>query len=122
MAAIKALVFLIYRDNEKTNPQQTLASAMPWALWGFVCLTLSMFSGEVWSYLGWGTPVVWHDPAITTVMAIWFYWIALLHLHYTHTWDQNQRAIFMFLGGVLVLVFSCHPEMGPLRLPFKLLI
>ena len=119
MAAIKALVFLIYRDKEKPAPQQTLASAMPWALWGFVCLTLSMFSGEVWSYLGWGTPVVWHDPAITTVMAIWFYWIALLHLHYTKSWDRNQRAIFMVVGGLLVLIFACHPEMGPFRLPFK---
>lgn len=119
MASIKALVFLVYRHKNKTTTQQTLASAMPWALWGFVCLTLSMFSGEVWSYLGWGTPVVWHDPAITTVMAIWFYWIALLHLHYTRTWDRTQRAIFMVVGGLLVLVFACHPDMGPFRFPFK---
>lgn len=119
MAAINALVFLIYRDKEKPAPRQTPASAMPWALWGFVCLTLSMFSGEIWSYLGWGTPVVWHDPAITTVMAIWFYWIALLHLNYTKSWRRNQRAIFMVVGGLLVLIFACHPEMGPFRPPFR---
>jgi hypothetical protein len=119
MAAIKALLFLIYRHNKKITSRQGLASAMPWAISGFVCLTLSMFSGEVWSYLGWGTPVVWHDPAITTVMAIWFYWIALLHLHYTRSWNEAQRAIFMMIGGLLVILFACHPDMGPFRLPFK---
>lgn len=119
MASIKALVFWVYRMQNKTGIHKTLSSAMPWALWGFVCLTVSMFTGEVWSYLGWGTPVVWHDPAITTVMAIWFYWIAYLHLHYTRTWNPTQRAIFMVVGGLLLLAFACHPDMGPFRFPFK---
>lgn len=119
MASVKALVFLIGHWKNKTGTRlKILPSTMPWALWGFVCLTVSMFTGEIWSYLGWGTPVVWHDPAITTVMAIWFYWIAFLHLHYTRTWNSIQRAIFMVVGGLLLLVFACHPDMGPFRFPF----
>ena len=119
MASIKALIFWLYHQKNKTGKKKTLSSAMPWALWGFVCLTVSMFTGEVWSYLGWGTPVVWHDPAITTIMAIWFYWIAYLHLHYTPGWHPPRRAIFMVIGGLLLITFACHPDMGPFRFPFR---
>ena len=116
MAALRGILVFFYRHTPQTP---SLTVAMFWALWGFACLTISMFSGEIWSYLGWGTPVVWRDPAITAVMAIWLYWTAFLHLHYTRHWKQNRRAVVLIGGGLLVLVFTCLPDMGPLRLPFK---
>lgn len=115
MASVRALVFLL-TDKTSVNAKP-LTAAMGWALWGFILLTISMFSGEVWSYLGWGTPVVWHDPAITTVMSLWFYWICLLHLHYSSAWNIKRRAWFMVGGGVLLVGLGCHPELGPMRLP-----
>jgi ABC-type transport system involved in cytochrome c biogenesis permease subunit len=91
---------------------------MRWSVWGFAFWTLSMFSGELWSYLGWGTPVVWDDPAITTVMATWFYYACLLHLHLTGSWDIRSRTIYAAVGAVVVLSLNCLPEWGPFRWPF----
>jgi ABC-type transport system involved in cytochrome c biogenesis permease subunit len=86
--------------------------------WGFVLWTLSMFAGELWSYRGWGTPVVWDDPAIVAAMATWFFYIGLLHLHLTRTWGPRGRAVFAALGGAGVLTLNCVPDFGPFRPPF----
>lgn len=119
IAAVKSQVFLLGRRNAtRTSGHHHSSTTLSWALWGFVWLTISMFSGEVWSYLGWGTPVIWHDPAITTIMGIWFYCIGFLHLHHTGSWGATGRAGYMVIGGILVLIFTCKPDMGPFRLPF----
>ncbi len=89
-----------------------------WIVWGFGFFTFSMFSGELWSYLGWGTPVVWDDPAITTTMAIWFYYICWLHLHLTGTWSAQRRGIFAVCGAPAIFSLNLLPELGPFRWPF----
>jgi hypothetical protein len=90
---------------------------MPWTVWGFAFWTLSMFSGELWSYLGWGTPVVWDDPAITTTMATWFFYICLLHLHLTGSLTPRGRCAYAAVGALVVLGLNCAPELGPFRWP-----
>jgi ABC-type transport system involved in cytochrome c biogenesis permease subunit len=90
---------------------------MQWTVWGFAFWTLSMFTGELWSYLGWGTPVVWDDPAITTTMATWFFYICLLHLHLTGSWTARSRGVYTAAGALVVLVLNCVPELGPFRFP-----
>ena len=89
-----------------------------WIIPGISFWTLSMFSGEVWSYLGWGTPVVWEDAAITTTMATWFYYIGFIHLHFTGAWGMKSRCIYASLGIVVVMVLNCLPDLGPFRMPF----
>ena len=91
--------------------------SMQWTVWGFAFWTLSMFTGELWSYMGWGTPVVWDDPAITTTMATWFFYICLLHLHLTGSWTVRGRGIYTAAGALVVLVLNCVPELGPFRWP-----
>lgn len=86
-----------------------------WIVWGFAFFTLSMFSGELWSYLGWGTPVVWDDPAITTTMAAWFFYICWLHLHLTGAWSARSRSIFAACGAPTVFCLNILPELGPFR-------
>jgi hypothetical protein len=90
---------------------------MPWTIWGFAFWTLSMFAGELWSYLGWGTPVVWDDPAITTTMATWFFYICLLHLHLTGSWTPRGRCAYAAGGALVVFGLNCIPELGPFRWP-----
>ncbi len=85
------------------------------AVYGFFWLTISIFCGEIWSLTGWGTPVIWHDPAITSLMAMWFYWVAVLHMHYTGTWAARLQPVSMAAGGLLVLVLSCISDTGPFR-------
>ncbi len=82
---------------------------------GYVLLTISMFSGEVWSYLGWGTPIVWQDAAITALIALWFYWGCFLHLHYLRGWRPVTRGAFMVFGGFFTLLCTVIPDMGPFR-------
>ncbi|WP_448382140.1 cytochrome c biogenesis protein CcsA [Desulfosoma sp.] len=86
-----------------------------WAVWGFSFWTLSMFAGVLWSYLGWGAPVVWDDPAITIVIATWFFYVGLLHLHFTGTWSGRGRAVYAALGAVVVLGLNATPDWGPFR-------
>ncbi len=109
LGAIRGLAFL-------TEKNRSLDSAMSAILTGFILLTLSIFCGEVWAYLGWGTPIVWHDAAITTILALWFYWICVLHLHYSTTWGKKKRAWLITGGGILIVVLSSPPEMGPFRM------
>ena len=94
-----------------------LERSLPWTVWGFAFWTFSMFAGEMWSYFGWGTPVVWDDPAITTAMATWFFYICLLHLHLTGSWNTRSRGVYATAGALVVFCLNCIPEMGPLRWP-----
>ncbi|MGQ9669136.1 MAG: cytochrome c biogenesis protein CcsA [Desulfosoma sp.] len=86
-----------------------------WAVWGFAFWTLSMFAGELWAYRGWGTPVVWDDPAITVGIATWFFYVCLLHLKLTGTWTLRSRTKFAALGALVVLGLNYLPELGPFR-------
>ncbi len=110
-----ATIFRQAKDSHIRTDQ--LATPVNFIIWGYGFLALSMFSGEIWSYLGWGTPVVWEDPAIPTTIGLWFYWTCFLHLHYMKNWSVQRRTVFMAVGGLLVLVLSVHPDMGPFRLP-----
>jgi len=117
-SAAWALHGLFTVNSGKSNQPAPDHFAFRWAVWGFGFWTLSMFAGEWWSYLGWGTPVVWDDPAITSVMATWFYYVGYLHLHLTGTWTPPARSIYAASGIWVVLFLNCLPEWGPFRCPF----
>ncbi len=104
--------------SEKDVLQRTGKQAFTWAAWGFALFTISMFSGELWSYRVWGTPVVWDDPAITTTMAIWFFYVGFLHLHLTGSWSLRARSLYAASGAVAVLILNVFPDTGPFRWPF----
>ncbi|MDR1608056.1 MAG: cytochrome c biogenesis protein [Deltaproteobacteria bacterium] len=87
-----------------------------WLAIGYVFWTLSMLTGEVWSYLGWGLPVVWDEPVIVCFMATWFYYTALLHLFVTNRRPKTRRVLTV-AGIVWLILFNVHPDLGPLRWP-----
>ena len=86
-------------------------------LWGFFFWTLSVFSGAAWSWLGWGAPVVWDDPAMATTMAAWLFYSLVLHLHLTRFSSIRARAFACVFGALFVFCFTCVPELGPFRVP-----
>lgn len=89
-------------------------------VWGFACWTLSLFSGEVWSYSGWGVPMVWEDASTLTAIATWFFCVGLIHLCLGNLYSHRTRAALVALVAVLVLAFNGGPELGPFRNPFVL--
>ncbi len=89
-----------------------------WLVWGFITLTVSTFSGEMWSYLGWGSPIVWEDAAVAVTMAVWCYYACLLHLHLSRRWTPVHRLAFTAAGGLLVVFFIICTELGPFQWPY----
>ncbi|MGB9497108.1 MAG: hypothetical protein C4B57_09095 [Deltaproteobacteria bacterium] len=118
IAGIHALDHI--RQKGRSRKQAVLRNrswAASWIVWGFGFWTFSMFSGEIWSYLSWGSPVVWDDAAITMTTATWFYYGCFLHLHLLKSWDVERRTYAAVFGAVLILTFNCCPELGGFRLP-----
>ena len=89
-----------------------------WGAIGYALWTVSMFCGELWCYLGWGTPLVWDDAALLTTMAVWFYYTCFLHLQLTHSWSVRARAWYATAGAPLIFIFNYIPDLGPFRTPF----
>ncbi len=90
-------------------------------LWGFFFWTLSVFSGAVWSWLGWGSALVWDDPVIAVSMATWLLYALLLHLHLTRFSAPATRAAFITAGALWIICLGVVPELGPFRMPGWLL-
>jgi hypothetical protein len=105
----------ILRSPETPAAHRGLLRAL---VMGFACWTLALFSGEMWSYRGWGIPVVWEDPAIIASMGVWFFFVGLMHLHLTRTWPPRRRAGAMLVGAGVLLLLGCGPDLGPFRPPF----
>jgi hypothetical protein len=107
----------LLKKNRGDAKSPAAVRSFHFSAWGFGLWTLSMFSGETWSYLGWGTPVVWDDPAITGVMATWFFYICLLHLHLTGAWSVRSRSVYAAIGALVIAVLNIFPDLGPFRWP-----
>jgi hypothetical protein len=118
---ISGLFALDYLLANKTGAYAPTSRFILWLVLGFSFWTLSMFSGELWSYLGWGIPVVWDDAVIVTFMATWFFYIALLHLHLTGNFGAKGRAYFSAFGTLWLILVNCIPDLGPFRWPLKIL-
>ncbi len=117
-AGIPAVMILRLNISDKNMmAQKKLSLGMNrMLLWGFVFWTLSVFSGGVWSWLGWGAPVVWDDPAMTTTMAAWLFYALVLHLHLTRFSSLSIRAGACLAGALFIFLFSYVPELGPFRM------
>lgn len=121
LAAKSALIFsglwsagCLFGGREDSASQR---QAWNWLVGGFGLWTLAMFAGEIWSYRGWGVPVVWEDATIIAFTATWFYCIGLLHLHLTGGWPARVRHWASVAGVALILVLNCSNDFGPFRPP-----
>ncbi len=112
LGTVWSLVFFLAAEEERLP---CLKRALVWMVWGFALWTLAMFSGELWSYLGWGTAVVWEDPALLLMMAAWFLAIAVLHLHFSRFLGMRIRAACVAACGLGILVLGLLADFGPFR-------
>ena len=101
--------------------KQVMQRMFRWTIWGFGLWTLSLFSGEVWSYSGWGVPMVWEDASTLTAIATWLYYVGFIHLHLSGLGNRKGRALMNLLGTILILVLNGGPDMGPFRNPLAVM-
>jgi hypothetical protein len=117
IASVEAGMLFLHRRREKELPWNRYAAVGGWITWGFAFLTLSMFAGEMWAYLGWGCPIVWEDSSIAVAMASWCFYTCFLHLHLSRRWTISGRLGFAAAGGPLMLFFTFYTELGPFQWP-----
>ncbi|MDR1920953.1 MAG: cytochrome c biogenesis protein [Candidatus Adiutrix sp.] len=115
LSGLWAWAALVYKSESREASKMSFS----FMALGFVLWTLAMFSGEIWSYRGWGVPVVWDDAVITAFMATWFYYIGLLHLHLTGGWSAGSRNLASVCGIFLILIVNCSDDLGPFRPPLR---
>jgi hypothetical protein len=117
VASTEALLLFTERSRGAEVPIGGYGAAMRWIPWGFAFLTVSLFSGEAWSYLGWGSPIVWDDPSVAATMAIWCYYACILHMHLSRNWSSRGRLAATAAGALLVFLFTAVAEMGVFQWP-----
>jgi hypothetical protein len=115
-AGAAALMFLT-QHNESLEQDRTRPLFGRFMVWGFVIFTLSLFLAEIWSYLGWASPVIWNNATMTSTMAIWFYYGCFLHLYLLRAWTARRRAWFALAGVPLLVLFTLLPETGGFKWP-----
>lgn len=74
-------------------------------VWGFVLYSLAQLVGGVWAYLGWGAPFHWSERHLQSA-AIWCFYAAYLHLHFSPKWSLEKRIRFAAIGPVILILFS----------------
>lgn len=120
LASVEALQ-LLWLDSRPaasaTDDPGGARGVVHWIAWGFGFLSLSMFSGEMWSYLGWGSPIVWDDPTVMSTMSVWCLYACFLHLHLSRSWDLPRRLTAAVAGAVVLFVFTAAAEMGVFQWP-----
>ncbi len=113
LAGIMSLKKLISKDLIDLG-QSTINKAI---IWGIFFQTISMFSGEIWSYIISGSPIVFKDASVLAYTSIWFYYIGFLHLYLLKKINIYQKNIFLITGIVIVFLFFLYPETGPFTIP-----
>jgi hypothetical protein len=71
------------------------------AIWGFILYSIAQVIGAVWSWLGWAVPFHWSERHLVSA-AIWCFYCAYLHLHFSSRWSARDKA-WLTMGGALLL-------------------
>nr|AYA93366.1 putative cytochrome C-type biogenesis protein [uncultured bacterium pG7] len=75
---------------------------MEWSLtFGFPWLTFAILTGAIWAQNAWGRYWGW-DPKETWSLAIWLWYLLILHLRPIRSWRGRRLAILAIIGLGLV--------------------
>lgn len=79
---------------------------------GFVCLTLGIVTGSLWTRQAWGMYWQWHPKEIWS-MINWFVYLVQIHQRFTAGW-RGKRAAVMAIAGFGIVMFTLWGVMYPL--------
>jgi hypothetical protein len=104
---------LLPRNNADSGPRTAdLNRINNLIVAGFAFHTLSMFSGGLWAYCGWGTPIQWESHLLLGMAGVWFYYAWFLHLHLAGSYSRRTMLCATFAGGILTFLFCFLPDTG----------
>ncbi len=83
------------------------ASFNTWAVWGFIIFSFAQVTGAAWSWLGWSLPFHWSERHLLSA-ALWCFYCAYLHLHFSQRWSVRGKAWFAIAGAVMVFASSYY--------------
>ena len=107
-----AAVYYIVNLKKNKMERANLAIINNLIITGFCLHSAGMFSGGIWSYIGWGAPVQWQSHIFLGMAGIWFFYSWYLHLKLSGNSAKNRLVYSALAGGILVLIFSFLPETG----------
>jgi|GEM_PF-5396964 len=84
---------------------------------GFSMQCIGMFSGAMWSFVGWGNPVQWQSHIFLAMAGVWFYYSWYLHLKIGRKTDDCKLFKAALLGGALTILFTYIPDTGNFAIP-----
>ncbi|WP_457567548.1 cytochrome C assembly family protein [Desulfurobacterium sp.] len=70
---------------------------------GFTFITLSMFTGAIWSQKLFGTYWSWHPKQVATLIT-WFIYAAILHLYISGKWHGKKLCYLSIAGTILIMI------------------
>lgn len=100
--------------------EQVMFRVFHFTIWGFAFWTLSLFCGEVWSYSGWGVPMVWEDASTLAALATWLFYVGVIHMHLGGLANRRMRAATSLIGVLAIIGLNGLPDLGPWRPPLTL--
>ncbi len=106
-------IYAIYALKHQIN----IRNLTKYVIWGVFFQSISMISGEIWSYLGSGNPIVWNDVNVLGYMSIWFYFIGILHLFLIKKIKNKYKIYTLLLGSLITFIFFIMPEIGSFSIP-----
>jgi len=83
---------------------------------GFSLLCISGLFGMMWSYMGRGDLISWNHYYFHSI-ALWFYYVGILHLSFTRNWRDGERVALLWGGILLIFVFDYLPQIGGIHAP-----
>ena len=114
-AALLSVVYLISENHLRKKkfsvffqklPSLTLLESVVYhsITVGFLFITISMFTGAIWSERIFGTYWSWHPKQVATLIT-WFVYAGIIHLYLYGEW-KGRRFCYLSLLGLCVIVLN----------------
>lgn len=110
-------MYAIIAENENSSIQSLLRYNTNLIIAGFAMQSIGMFSGAMWSFVGWGNPVQWQSQIFLGMAGLWFYYSWYLHLKIGRKSEGNLLFRSSAAGGFLTIIFTYLPETGNFAIP-----
>ncbi len=117
MVSFVLALYGVFGKNEESFKSNLLRFNTNLIIAGFAMQCIGMFSGAMWSFVGWGNPVQWQSHIFLAMAGVWFYYSWYLHLKIGRKTENSKLFKAALLGGLLTILFTYIPDTGKFAIP-----